>query len=49
MALSLVEEVDVVHDVVDGLLAHVEVGLETHGGIPYQSIIYLVNEVTTRR
>ena len=24
-----------------------EVGLETNGGIPYQSIIYLVNEVTT--
>ena len=23
-----------------------EVGLETHGGIPYQSIVYLVNEVT---
>jgi D-lactate dehydrogenase len=26
-----------------------EVGLETNGGIPYQSIIYLVNEVTTGR
>ena len=26
-----------------------EVGLETHGGIPYQSIIYLVNEVTRSR
>jgi len=26
-----------------------EVGLETNGGIPYQSIIYLVNEVTTRK
>ncbi len=24
-----------------------EVGLETNGGIPYQSIVYLVNEVTT--
>ena len=23
-----------------------EVGLQTHGGIPYQSIVYLVNEVT---
>ena len=23
-----------------------EVGLETNGGIPYQSIVYLVNEVT---
>jgi len=22
------------------------VGLETNGGIPYQSIVYLVNEVT---
>ena len=26
-----------------------EVGLETNGGIPYQSIIYLVNEVTTKK
>ncbi len=26
-----------------------EVGLETNGGIPYQSIIYLVNEVTTTK
>ena len=26
-----------------------EVGLETNGGIPYQSIVYLVNEVTTRK
>ena len=26
-----------------------EVGLQTHGGIPYQSIVYLVNEVTTPR
>ena len=26
-----------------------EVGLETNGGIPYQSIIYLVNEVTRSR
>ena len=26
-----------------------EVGLQTHGGIPYQSIIYLVNETTTSR
>ena len=23
-----------------------EVGLETNGGIPYQSIVYLVNETT---
>lgn len=26
-----------------------EVGLETNGGIPYQSIVYLVNEVTTAK
>jgi len=26
-----------------------EVGLQTHGAIPYQSIIYLVNETTTSR
>ena len=26
-----------------------EVGLQTHGGIPYQSIVYLVNEVTTAK
>ena len=26
-----------------------EVGLETNGGIPYQSIVYLVNEVTTTK
>ena len=26
-----------------------EVGLETNGGIPYQSIIYLVNKVTTNK
>ena len=26
-----------------------EVGLQTNGGIPYQSIVYLVNEVTTRK